>query len=156
MSRNRIIALLIVLFGLVPAIAAAQTIPSIKIVKPIDRHNIELQPTTVTVEITGATFKDGYAWQLFVDGEPQGMVKDSFATTVTVGEPSGPRRLKAVLYDSRGLEVASNEILVMAAPIETNAPVFNRDWFAPLMAVVTVLIIAMVVVGLRVRPRQAA
>ncbi len=155
MSRNRIIALLILAASMLPAIAFAQSAVSIKIVKPIDRHNIELQPTTVTVEITGATLKDGYTWQLFVDGDPQGMVKDSLTTTVEVGEPSGPRRLKVELYDPHGLDVASNEILVMAAPVESNAPVFNRDWFAPFMGVVTVLIIAMVIIGLRIRPRQA-
>src|SRR5689334_12596494 len=99
MSRNRIIALLILAASMLPAIVFAQSDVSIKIVKPIDRHNIELQPTTVTVEITGATLQDGYTWQLFVDGDPQGIVKDSLTTTVEVGEPSGPRRLKAELYD---------------------------------------------------------
>ena len=154
MRTNRMVSLLILLASVLPAIAYAQTNVSITIVKPIDRHNIELQPTTVTVELTGATLSEGYTWELFVDGDPQGEVKDSLTTTVAVGEPSGPRRLKAVLYDPKGNQVASNEILVMAAPIESDAPVFNRDWFAPFMGVVTVLIIAMVIIGLRIRPRQ--
>ncbi|HZQ06625.1 MAG TPA: hypothetical protein VFD70_08600 [Anaerolineae bacterium] len=149
--------LLILLFiGIVPAIVSAQSNASIKIVKPGDRRNVETAQINVTVEITGASLSDGYSWQMFVDGEPQAVVRDSLTAPIMVGEPSGPRRLKAVLYDPQGNAIASHEILVMAAPVEKdNEPVFNREWFAPLMAVFTIIIIGLLVLSLRLRPRTA-
>ena len=158
MFKWSVCGLLTVLFiGIVPAVVSAQSNASIKIVKPGDRRNVETAQISVTVEITGASLSEGYSWQMFVDGVPQGMVRNALTAPIMVGEPSGPRRLKAVLYDPQGNSIASHEILVMAAPVEKdNEPVFNREWFAPLMAVFTVIIIGLLVLGLRLRPRTAA
>ncbi len=149
--------LALVLLSVATGAVSAQGNPSIKIVKPGDRRNVETAQIPVTVEITGASLSDGYSWQMFVDGVPQEVVHDSLTASILVGDPSGPRRLKAVLYDPQGNSIASNEILVMAAPVEKDdQPVFNRDWFAPLMAVFTLIIIGLIVLGLRLRPRTAA
>ncbi|MBI4670869.1 MAG: hypothetical protein HY741_04265 [Chloroflexi bacterium] len=135
---------------------SAQAQASIQIVKPGDRRNVALGELEVTVAITGANVGDGYSWQIFIDGVPQSIVHNTLTTRVRMDKPTGPRRLKAVLYDPQGSEIAANEILVLAAPVENHDPVFNRAWFTPFMAVFTVAILALILLGLRVRPRAAA
>lgn len=153
---KRLILFTLLLFSILPLGADAQSNASIKIIKPGDRRNVELGEITVTVEITGVAPEDSYAWQMLIDGEPQGMVRDTLTTNITVPKPSGPHRLKAELYDSQGSPIASNEILVLAAPVENHDPVFNRTWFAPVMAVFTIMIIGIILLGLRLRPRTVA
>lgn len=139
-----------------PALANAQGSASIKIVKPGDRRNVALGEGTVTVEITGAALADGYAWALWLDGVRVGGPYRETAAKINMDKPTGPRRIKAVLYDPQNNEIASNEILVIAAPVETNTDVFNRSWFVPFMIVFTLGIIGIILLGLRMRPRSAA
>ncbi len=136
--------------------ASAQENVSIQFIKPGDRRNVALGELDVTVAVTGVNLDEDYTWQVFIDGVPQQVVGDSPSTRVLIDKPTGPRRLKAVLYDAKGAPVASNEILVIAAPIESHAEVFNRAWFVPFMAVFTAAILAIILLGLRLRPRTAA
>lgn len=154
MKRVFLFALLIA--SLLPFAAYAQTDPSIMIVKPGDRRNVELGDVIATVQVTGAALSDGYSWQILVDSVPQGMVRDGMTATIQIPKPSGPHRLKAELYDAAGKVVASNEILVMAAPVENHDPVFNRAWFAPFGLIFTLVILGIIFLGLRLRPRASA
>lgn len=153
---KRLILFAFFLLSVFPAVAGAQSDASIKIVKPGDRHNVELGEVAVDVEVSIAGAPQGYTWQILIDGDPQGMVRKTTTTTIKIPSPSGPHRLKAELYDEQGRVLATNEILVLAAPVENHDPVFNRAWFAPLMGVFTLLIIGIIVLGLRLRPRTAA
>lgn len=148
--------MLVLLVGcalVLPDSSFAQSNASIKIVSPADRHNVELGEITVAVEIGGVALSDGYAWQVWLDGEPLGMVRNVTTTRIVVKQPSGPHRLKVELYDGQGKTIASNDILVMAAPVEDHSPVFNQPWFGPAMAVFTVTVLCILILGLRLRPR---
>lgn len=138
---------------ILPNPAFAQSNASIKFVKPIDRHNVELGQITVEVAISGVVSGDGSSWRVWVDGEPSAMVRDTTTTQVVVKQPSGPHRLKAELYDASGAAIASNDILVMAATVEDHTPIFNQAWFGPAMAVLSLFVIIILIVGLRLRPR---
>lgn len=151
MKRVLWFAMLIAL--VLPAAAYAQSDASIKIVKPGDRRNVELGDVTATVEISGVTLSEGYTWQILVDSVPQGMVHEGMTAAIQIPKPSGPHRLRAELYDAAGKPIASNEILVMAAPVENHDPVFNRAWFAPFGLIFTITIIGIIFLGLRLRPR---
>ncbi len=144
----------LLVLSLLPSFALAQTNGSIKIIKPGDRRNIELGESQVTVEISGVALSDGYSWQMLVDGVPQGVVRDAMTTTINVERPTGPHHLTAQLYDPQGNVISAHDILVIAAPVEKREPIFNRAWFAPFMAVFTVVIIGIILLGLRLRPRQ--
>lgn len=135
--------------------ASAQENAAIQFVKPGDRRNVALGELEVTVAVTGVKLSDGYTWQIFIDGVPQQVVGDSLTARVLIDKPTGPRRLKAVLYDATGAPVATNEILVIAAPVEKQEEIFNRAWFVPFMAVFTAGILAIILLGLRLRPRTA-
>lgn len=140
---------------LVPA-ARAQSAPTIRILKPADRHNVPLGETTVTVEITGVTPDDGHYWVVQVDGVPSAIVRDGrTSTAILMDKPSGPRRIRAVLYDAQGAVLASHEVLAIAAPVQPDRPVFNRVQMAPAMAVLVLIVISLIAIGLRVRPRPA-
>jgi hypothetical protein len=141
---------------LVPLSSAAQSSASIQIIKPVDRRNLALGEAEMIVEIRGVSLQDGYTWQPFLDGVPQGMVRNATTTKLMVDQPTGPRRIKAVLYDPNGVEIASNEILVLAAPVESQGEVFNRSWFVPVMAVFTLTLIGLIILGLRIRLSHAA
>jgi hypothetical protein len=138
---------------MLPCVAQAQTDASIKIVKPGDRRNVELGEITVTVAIEGTESGGGYAWQILIDGVPQGLLRGVTTTNIVMPKPTGPHRLKAELYDSQGITVSAHEILVMAAPVENRDPVFNRAWYVPAMAAFTALIFGIIILGLRLRPR---
>lgn len=153
---KRLILFTLFVLTMLPPVVGAQSNAAIKIVKPGDRRNVELGEIPVTVEITGVAPGDGYTWQMLIDGEPQGMVRNATSTNIIVPKPTGPHRLKAELYDPQGRVIASNEILVLAAPVENHDPVFNRAWFAPVMAVFTLVIIGIIFLGLRLRPRAVA
>ncbi len=136
-----------------PIVAHAQSGAAIRFVKPADRRNVELGEITVTVEITGVAANENYTWQVLIDGERQGIVNGGTTTNITIPNPSGPHRLKAELYAPDGTILASDEILVLAAPVENHDPIFNRAWFAPLMGVFTITVIGLLILGLRLRPR---
>lgn len=153
---NRFLFFAFLLFAIVTNRALAQTDASIKIVKPADRRNVELGVVAVSVEISGAALSDGYTWQMLIDGVPQGAVRDGTTAEITIPEPTGPHRLKAELYDPQGNVVASHEILVIAAPIAPFVPIFNLAWFAPMMAVFTIAVIGIILLGLRLRPRVSS
>ena len=154
MKRWWVLGLLILMA--LPLSASAQTDATIKIVKPGDRRNVELGQVKVTVEISGAALSDGYAWQMWIDNEPQGMVRDATETTITIPKPTGPHRLKVQLYDPNGNALASHEILVLAAPVEDHTLMFNQAWYAPAMAVMSLIILGLLILGLRLHPRTAA
>lgn len=128
---------------------ASQSPVSIKIVEPIDRRNVPVKNAPVTVEISGIAPNRGYYWELWVDEEPIVGVRDG-ATTVLVPqfEPTGPHRLKAVLFDAQGNQVAvSNGVLVLAAPVQDRTPQFNRERMAPIMGVFALLVTALIIVS---------
>ncbi len=135
------------------ASAAAQSNASIKIVKPGDRRNVPVGENEVQVQISGVNLADGYKWELFVDGVSQGVVRDKMTTQVNLDKPMVLRRMKAVLYDTQGAEIASNEILIVAVKMESTADVFNRSWFVPFMFVFMLGIVVLILVALRLRPR---
>jgi hypothetical protein len=155
MKRALLLTLFLTLFATsrLPLVTQGQTNAAITIVKPGDRRNVELGKVTVTVQLAGVAPGDGHTWQMLIDGVPQGMVREGLTTEIDIPRPSGPHRLKAELYDASGKAIASNEILVMAAPVESREPVFNRAWFVPFAAVFTVAIIGIILLGLRLRPR---
>lgn len=135
------IVLIVLTLGFVGQVSA-QVVPTIQIVKPLDRRNVPAKNAQVTVQITGIAPGAGYYWELWVDEEPIVGVTDG-ATTVTVSQfkPTGPHRLKAVLFDSQGKQLAVSEsILVLAAPVQERTPQFNRERMAPIMAVFVVLV----------------
>ena len=138
------------------ASAAAQSDASIKIVTPGDRRNVPIGENEVTVEISGANVKDGYAWELYLDGVSQGMVRDTNTTRVVLDKPMVLRRMKAVLYDPQGKEVSAHEILIVAVKMETTKDVFNRSWFVPFMVVFFIGIVLLILFALRVRLRHAS
>lgn len=151
--------LLLAMAGLVLLSSAsnvwAQTEPGIKIVKPGDRRNMGLGKSTIIVEITGVDPKD-VTWEILIDGEPVTTVTDGgTTTTIDMQKPTGPRRIRAIMFDAQNQEIASNEILVIAAPIEVREPVFNRQVMAQAMAifvvVVAVLFVTAFVISRRVR-----
>jgi hypothetical protein len=129
----------------------AQTDVSIRIVKPGDRRNVPIGDNEVEVTINGARLQDGYAWQLYFDGVPQGMVHDALTTTLKVDNPNVLRRLKAVLYNAQGGEVASHETLIAGVVMETRADVFNRSWFVPFMLVFFLGVTLLIVLSLRIK-----
>lgn len=151
---KRLLGLTLFLLLVLPSMANAQSSAAIKIVKPGDRRNVEIGAITVTVEITGVLLNDGYTWQVWIDNDPQGMVKNELQTNIVIPEPSGPHRLRAELYDPQGVKIASNEILVLAAPIEDHNDLFNPAWFSPLMLGFTIIVIGLVVFALRLHPRR--
>lgn len=153
---KRILFLTLLFLLALPPAANAQSSAAIRIVKPGDRRNVELGQISVTVEITGVALTDGYTWQVWIDNDPQGMVRNATETNITIPEPSGPHRLRAELYDPKGAMIASNEILVLAAPVEDHNPLFNPAWFSPLMLGFTIIVIGLVVFSLRIHPRKAA
>lgn len=119
----------------------AQTEPGIKIVKPGDRHNMGLGKNTIVVEITGVDPKD-VTWEILVDGEPMTTVTDGGTTAnIDMPKPTGPRRIRAILFNKENREIASNEILVIAAPIEVREPIFNRQMMAQAMGVFVVVVV---------------
>jgi hypothetical protein len=142
--------------GLVPLQVSAQESPSIRIVKPGDRRNVALGEVPISVEVSGVPGDATATWQIFIDGVPQGTVLDSTTTVVRLERPTGPHRLKAELYDAQGSILATHEILVMAAPVQSRDPVFNRDWFAPVMFGFTLVVFGIILVALRLHPRGAA
>lgn len=152
---NKFLLLGLLLLAAFPVGAAAQGNYSIRIVKPGDRRNVELGEIPVTVEIVGGVLPAEYTWQILIDGEPQGMVRGELTTRIMMPKPSGPHRIKAELYDGQGRVISAHEILVMAAPVEVHESVFNRAWYVPAMALLTLLIAGLIFLGLRLRPRTA-
>ncbi len=136
----------------------AQTPASIQIVKPLDRRNVADKNAQVTVEITGVMANDGHYWELWVDEEPILGVRDgSNMATVERFKPTGPHRLKAVLFDVTGKQIAvSNVVLVMAAPVDERKPVFNRERMAPIIGVFTVLVTLLIVASVWLNRRSSA
>lgn len=155
MKKFAVLGMLLLLI-VAPSLVRAQSNASIKIVKPGDRRNVELGEIKVTVDISGAALSEGYAWQMLVDGVPQGMVRDELTTNIKVGKPTGPHHLTAQLYDPQGNVISSHDILVIAAPVESREPIFNRAWFAPTMLGFTIVVTGIILLGLRLRPRAAA
>ena len=129
----------------------AQTNATIHIVKPGDRRNVPVGETDVVVEINGARLEDGYTWQLYFDGVPQGIVRGAKTTQLKMDRPNVLRRLKAVLYNPQGAEVSSHEILIAGVVMESRADVFNRSWFVPFMLVFFIGLIVIVFLSLRIR-----
>lgn len=134
----------------------AQSNASIKIVSPGDRRNVPVGENEVAVQISGANLQDGYTWELYLDGVPQGVVRDATTTQVVLDKPMVLRRMKAVLYDPQGTEVSSHEILIVAVKIETTKDVFNRSWFVPFMAVFFIGLVLIIIFALRIRLRHAS
>jgi hypothetical protein len=52
-----------------------------------------------------------------------------------------------VLYDGQGQVLDADEILVIAAPIDTREPIFNREAMSQVMFVFFVLVIVLLVVA---------
>jgi hypothetical protein len=125
----------------------AQTTPEINIVKPGDRRNMGLGENQVTVEITGIDPKL-VTWQVLIDGDPLATVTDgSLVANVDVPKPTGPRRIRAVMYDAQNNEISRDEILVIAAPIDIREPVFSREGMAQAMGVFVVFVIVLLIVA---------
>lgn len=139
----------------------AQIPPTIEIVKPLDRRNVSSTNTEVTVQMDGVSANDGYYWELWVDEEPVVGARNGEQTVTISFKPTGPHRLKAVLFDAQGQQLAvSDVVLVIAAPVQERTPQFNQQLMAPIMAVLTlgtiVLIVASVWLNRRVRASKWA
>lgn len=89
----------------------------------------------VKVQITGVAPKDGHYWELWVDDEPVVGARNGEQTVTVSFKPTGPHRLKAVLFDAQGKQLAASKvILVTAAPVDERKLLFNRELMAPFMA----------------------
>lgn len=137
------------------ATALAQS-PAIRIVSPVNRHNVAIGKGTVSVQITGTVPGDGSYWELDVDGLPVQTVRDGRTEGTVEFTQTGPHPIEVILFDKAGNQLASQRILVIAAPVDPLEPVFNRPAMAQVMAVFVVVIIGIIIVGLRVRPRVAS
>ncbi len=127
--------------------ALAQSAPEIQIVKPADRRNLGLGENQITVAITGIDPKQ-VTWELFIDQEPLATVTDgSLVANVEIPKPTGPRRIRAILYDAQHQELSADEVLVIAAPVDIREPVFNRQGMAQAMGVFVVIVIALLFVA---------
>lgn len=137
---------------------AAQTPASIQIIKPLDRRNVPDKNAQVTVEMKGVAPNDGHYWELWVDEEPILGVRDgSNMATVERFKPTGPHRLKAVLFDATGKQIAvSNVVLVIAAPVDERKPQFNREMMAPIIGVFTALVMLLIVASVWLNRRSSA
>lgn len=143
----------LVAFSLLPFAVNAQGDASIKIIKPGDRRNVQLGEVNVSVEISGVSLQDGYAWQMLIDAVPQGIVRAGTTTTITMPKPTGPHHLTAQLLNPEGQVISLHDILVIAAPVESRQELFNRAWFAPFMFVFSLGVLAIILLALRVRLR---
>lgn len=134
------------------SLAQAQS-ASIRITKPVDRHNVPMGDVSVEVELTGVTPGDGTYWELYADALPVMTMRDG-ATSGTVNfKQTGPHPLEVVLFDRNGARLASQRILVIAAPVSPITPLFNRPVMAPFMAGFVLVVIGIILLGLRLRPR---
>lgn len=125
----------------------AQTAVGIEIVNPLDRRNVPDRNTPVTVQITGAA-NDGQYWELWVDEEPVVGARNGELTVTVSFKPTGPHRLKAVLFDAQSNQVATSKgILVVAAPVQERTPQFNQQMMAPIMAVFAAGVILLIFVS---------
>jgi hypothetical protein len=132
----------------------AQTSASIQIVKPLDRRNVPEKDAQVTVEITGVMANEGHYWELWVDEEPMIGARNGEQTVSVSFKPTGPHRLKAVLFDQQGNQLAvSNIVLVIAAPVDERKPQFNREMMAPFMAVFSVAMVLLIAVSVGLHRR---
>ncbi|MCC7164845.1 MAG: hypothetical protein IT331_20280 [Anaerolineae bacterium] len=123
----------------------AQTESGIKIVKPGDRRNMGLGKNTIIVEITGVDPRD-VTWQVLVDSELITTVTNGGTTAdIDLTRPTGPRRIRVVMFDKQNREIASNEILVIAAPIQPQEPIFNREVMAQAMGVFVVIVVGLLI-----------
>ncbi len=146
----------VALFGLMslaltPQALGAQTSASIRVLEPGDRRNVPLGQAQVVVAINGARLEDGYAWQVYFDGVPQGLIHSGMTTTLEIDRPNVLRRLKAVLYNPQGNEIASHEIFIVGVKMESQADVFNRSWFVPFMLVFFSGLTIIVLLSLRIK-----
>jgi hypothetical protein len=83
-----------------------------------------------------------------LDGEPLTTVTDgSLVANVDIPKPTGPRRIRAVLLDAQNHQLSADEILVIAAPIDTREPVFNRQAMAQAMGIFLVVVVALFIVA---------
>lgn len=135
----------------------AQTSASIQIVKPLDRRNVSDKNARVAVQISGVTPNDGHYWELWVDEEPVVGARNGEQTVTVSFKPTGPHRLKAVLFDAQGNQIAeSNSVLVMAAPVDDRKPQFNREMMAPFMGAFSVSVGILIIVTVWLNRRSRA
>lgn len=146
--RCILFALVLVASSAAFTFVSAESHISIHIVKPGDRRNIPTGDSPVAVEIRGADVAQGYYWELYADQLPTATIRDGSTSATVNFRRTGPHRIKVVLFDAQGNRVSSHEILVIAAPVESRAPIFNREQFAPAMAILTFLIISIIGGGL--------
>lgn len=100
----------------------------------------------MTVEIRGADAAQGDYWELYVDQLPSATIRDDSTSATVNFRRTGPHRLQVALFNAQGRRVSGHEILVIAAPVEDRTDPFNRQQFAPAMAVL-VLVIACIIGG---------
>lgn len=137
--------------------ALAQTTATIEIVKPLDRRNVPNKNAEVTVQIAGVAANDGHYWELWVDEEPVVGARNGEQTVKVSFKPTGPHRLKAVLFDAQGKQLAvSKVVLVLAAPVQDRTPQFNRAMMAPIMGVFAALVTVLIVVSVWFNRRSRA
>lgn len=113
---------------------------SIHIIKPGDRRNVPIGDSPVVVEIRGAAPASSFYWELYEDQLLVETVRADTSTAAVSFLRTGPHAIQVMLLDPQGNRVASDEILVIAAPVEARTPLFNREWFAPAMAVLVLTI----------------
>lgn len=123
---------------------SAESHLSIRVVKPGDRRNIPTGDSSVTVEIHGADMPERYYWELYGDQVLMATVRDGSTIATVNFRDSGPHRIQVVLFDAQANRVASHEILVIAAPVEDRTDPFNRQQFAPAMAILAVTIASII------------
>ncbi len=126
------------------ALVTADSHISIHIVKPGDRRNIPTGDSLVAVEILGAENSEGYYWELYGDQLLIATVRDGSASATINFRRTGPHQIQVVLFDAQAKRVASHEILVIAAPVEYRTDPFNRQQFAPAMAILVLTISALI------------
>lgn len=126
------------------ALVTADSHISIRIVKPGDRRNIPTGDSLVVVEIRGAVNSEGYYWELYGDQLLITTVRDGSASAIINFRRTGPHQIQVVLFDAQSNRIASHEILVIAAPVEDRTDPFNRQQFAPAMAILVLSISSLI------------
>lgn len=135
-----LLALVLTQWSVGLAVVSAESHISIRIVTPGDRRNIPTGESPVTIEIRSAGAVQGYYWELYADQLPTATVRDGSLKAMVSFPRSGPHRIQVALFNAQGNRVSSDEILVIAAPVELRTPLFNRAQFAPAMAGMVVVI----------------
>ncbi len=133
--------------------AQAPEKPGVRIVAPLNNQIVPIGDVKVQIATDNFSLEGANHWVLYVDGRMLGRVASGVTITTTQLLESGPHEIEAVLADAQNDNLASNKIVVTAAPATPTQSPFNLPWTAAVMGVLFVVVIALILIGLRVARR---